>query len=584
MVDPYRMVFVNLIASCVVLIGTIFYRYIYPKKKINLFILLLVISILPIISIFRVGTYESGDFNIHIYRIISFYDSLKEGTLMPSWAGELNATYGNPLFIFNYSLPYYIVSFFHFIGLSFISSMKIYLGLSLYLSGVFMYLWIKKLILSNLAAFTAAIFYLFNPYHLISVHFRATLGESTIFTLAPLLLLFITLFTKEEKLIYLILTALMCQLLFFAHPMVALTIFGVSILFLFSMLSIKKRLKNTLFLITALIFGAVISMYAWLPFILFSSYMPPVPGGITWQFDSISQLLYSPWRFGFLFQGHQGELSYLIGYTQVFVVIISVILLLRNKFPKKIKVNLIFWLLIVFAVLFFMTSFSKVIWEKFPFLMMLESNRLLLPIGFSTSVIAGYLAFYFSKKNKGEIFIYALLFITTAYTILNWGHRRVIPETNDSILRKNVWISTVTEGTTAYFLNNKWADINHFWFTKIPRQHLQIMKGEARIVEIKRTSTSHKYLVHAKTSLVIQENTLYYPGWSLKSNSDFISIYPGKKGVINARLPKGEQKVELYYQDIPLYALSKAISALAFLSLLFLIISYYLRHFFFPAT
>src|ERR1035437_9480349 len=145
MTDPIRMFFINIIASALVLAGTFVYRFIYPKKKINLFALLLIISILPIISILRVGTYESGDFNIHIYRIMSFYDSLMEGHIMPSWAGELNATYGNPLFIFNYSLPYYVISFFHFIGISFISSMKIYLGLTLYLSGIFMYLWVREL-------------------------------------------------------------------------------------------------------------------------------------------------------------------------------------------------------------------------------------------------------------------------------------------------------------------------------------------------------------------------------------------------------------------------------------------------------
>ena len=192
MIDPYKMVFVNVIASSLVLLGIITYRFVYPKKKINLFIFLLFISILPIISIFRAGDYESGDFNIHIYRIMAFYDSLLEGNFMPSWAGELNATYGNPLFIFNYSLPYYIISFFHFIGITFISSMKIYLGLTLYLSGIFMYLWVRELTGNKLAAFTSAIFYIFSPYHLIDVHFRATLGESTIIMLAPIQLYFLT--------------------------------------------------------------------------------------------------------------------------------------------------------------------------------------------------------------------------------------------------------------------------------------------------------------------------------------------------------------------------------------------------------
>jgi len=577
--DPFRMVFVNIIASVLVLTGTLVYRFVYPKKKINLFAMLLIISILPIISIFRAGDYESGDFNIHIYRIMAFYDSLMEGHLMPSWAGELNATYGNPLFIFNYSLPYYAVSFFHLLGVSFISSMKIYLGLSLYLSGIFMYLFMHKLTNNKLAAFAGAIFFIFNPYHLIDVHFRATLGESTIFTLAPLLLLFITMYIKEKKLIHLALITLTCQLLFLAHPMVAFTIFGVSILFSLYMLSIKKEFKNILLLIFALILGAFTSIYAWFPFILYANYMPPVPGGITWQFDTLNQVLYAPWRFGFLFQGPQGELSYLIGYTQVFVVIISIILLVKNKIPKKQKANFIFWLLAMFTILFFMTPLSRIIWEKFPFLMMLNSNRLLLPIALSTSVIAGYLTAYLTKTEKNKKFIYALIFITIAYTILNWGHRRVIPEINDSTLRNNVWSSTITEGTTAYFLNNKWADINNFWFTKLPDKHLEILNGKATVNEIKRTSTQHYYLVDAKTPLTIQENTLYYPGWSLKSNDKNINIYPGKKGVITSTLPQGIQKVELTYFDMPSYAIAKIISLVSLFSLFFIIIFYCLLTF-----
>ena len=235
MLDPYRMVFINIIASLFLICGVLFYKYIYPKKKINLFVLLLLISILPVISIFRAGTYESGDFSLHIVRIMPFFDSLKEGILMPSWAAEANATYGNPLFIFNYSLPYYLVSFLHLIGISFISSMKIYLGLTLYFSGIFMYLWIKELTGNKLAAFTSAIFYVFNPFHLIDVHLRATLGESTIFLLIPLLFLFITKYSKKSKFIYLIWIILFTDLLFLAHPLLASIFFGIGFIYILFM-------------------------------------------------------------------------------------------------------------------------------------------------------------------------------------------------------------------------------------------------------------------------------------------------------------------------------------------------------------
>ena len=578
MMDPYRMVFVNVIVSCLVLMGTLVYRFIYPKKKINLFILLLIISSLPIMSILRPGDYESGDFNIHIYRIISFYDSLSEGNLMPSWAGELNATYGNPLFIFNYSLPYYFVSFFHWIGFSFISSMKTYLGLSFYLSGIFMFLWIKKLTDNRLAAFTSSIFYLFNPYHLIDVHFRATLGESTIFTLVPLLLYFVTVYLKERKLIYLICTGLVSQLLFLSHPMVAGVFIVISALFAFSMANIKKGFNRIFFVVISLTIGAIGSIYSWFSFILYSPYMFPNPIVSVFQ-DTFSGLLYSPWRYGFLFQGPKGEIAYIIGYAQIFAIVIAILLLFKKYVSKKLIPPYIYWLFIFFTILFFMSPYSKMIWASLPFLSMLQSNRLLLPIALCTSILAGYIVISFPNTKKRKTLIYILLLITIGYTILNWGHRRVIPEITDNILMKNVGSSTLTEGTTAYFLNNKWADINNFWFAIPPKSHLEVMKGKASVIQIKRNSVKHEYVINAATPITIKENTLYYPGWNLKVNNKNADIYPGKRGVIYANLPRGLLLVKLGYEDIPMYKFSKDLSVAIF-AVLFIALFIQIRRFF----
>src|SRR5438270_5354333 len=88
MPGTYRMVIVSGIACAVLVLGLFIYYYIYPKKKPNLLILLLLISILPLLSILRYGAYESGDFNLHIYRAMSFFDNLKNGVLFPSWAGD----------------------------------------------------------------------------------------------------------------------------------------------------------------------------------------------------------------------------------------------------------------------------------------------------------------------------------------------------------------------------------------------------------------------------------------------------------------------------------------------------------------
>lgn len=576
MSDPIRTVFISGAASLLFLLSLLFYVYVFPKKKVKLFVVLLLLSLLPLLSLLRPGTYESGDFNIHIYRIMSFYDSLKEGILMPSWAAELNATYGNPLFIFNYSLPYYAISFFHFIGLSFISSMKLYLGIMFYLSGIFMFIWIKTLTKNDLAAFSAAIFYLFNPYHLIDVHFRATLGESTVFTIAPLVFYFITTYFKTRRLIHLLLISLSILLLTLAHPLLSIAILGLIIPYTFIMSIVLKTKKLLFYSLIAIFVGAAGSIYLWVPFILFAPYMYPRPGGDL-IFNPFSQLFFSPWRYGFLFQGPYGELALMIGYSQIIIVLGTIFILIKKKVQFKIKIVYFIWLILFLFLLFIMHPASKFIWNQFPiFWMFIPTGRLLLPVAICTSVLAGYFALVFATTKKKNFLIYIFLFLTIGSTILNWGHRRVIPEITDVQLRTDVWKSTVTEGLTAYFLNNKWADKDNFWFTKKPEVPLEIIKGKAEVKPLERTSIRHTYVINANTRVTIKENTLYYPGWKLVSNNKDVEIFPGKRGVIHTNLSPGLQYLELTYEDVFIYKLSKIVSATIFVTLLGAIIIIFL--------
>lgn len=564
MLDPYRMIVINVLTSSLTLFGVLFYLYVYPKKKLNLLALLVLVSILPIISIFRQGTYESGDFNIHIYRIMSFYDSLREGILMPSWAGELNATYGNPLFIFNYPLPYYGVSFFHIIGFSFISSMKIYLGLTFLFSGIFMYLWIKKLLHNDLAAFASGIFYLFSPYHLIDVHFRATLGESTIFALVPLQFFFFTQYFQEKKILSLVFTSICTALLFLAHPLLAIVFLGIEVLFILFFCFRNKDFKSFLLSMIALISGTIATMYVWASFFIYSPYtfkLTSQQGQENPLFYPFNQILYSPWRYGLLFQGHHGELALIIGYTQIFVLVVSMLLVLVKKVPKKILEQYVFWIFVCLSVIFAMHPISGFLWKyihRFGEMLTLY-GRLSLALSFCTSIIAGYFILVLLQFKRRNIYISLLLTLTIGLTILNWGHRRVIPEINDDILRKNVWKSTIAEGKTAYFLNTKWADTDNFWFSELPKQHLEIIQGKGKVRELKRTSTTRQYIVNADTAITVKENTLYFPGWSLKSNDNKIAIYPGKRGVIQTTLSKGFHYVEVVYEDLPIYKALKKI-------------------------
>lgn len=556
MIEPYRMVVVNLIASLLIFGEVLFYRFIFPKKKVNLFVLLLIISILPIVSVFRLGDYESGDFNIHIYRMMAFFDSLKEGIIIPSWAGQLNATYGNPLFLFNYSLPYYLICGLHFLGISFITATKLYLGFTLYASGICMYLLAKEIFKNKLAAFSVAIFYAFAPYHLIDVHFRATLGESTIFLIAPLILLFLIKFRKANKFVYFVSISLLTYLLFLAHPLLAGVFIGIFFSFVLFNYLLNKNFKLLLLSISSMMLGVMIALHVWLPFIIYSPYTYHFPPVTNVGFYPFYLLFFSPWRFGFLFQGPKGELATIIGYVQLFVLLTSAVLVVLRKFKKTELQQIGFWLILFMITLFLMSPFlSNALWIHFQSIgsMLTQYSRLSVALSFFISIIAGYFVLHLIKNGK---LIYLLLILVIGSTILNWGQRRVIPEITDAVLQKNVPYSTLTEGPS-YYVDTKWADPKQFWFSQIPKQHLEILAGVGKITELKRSTTKHSYKVDAQTNLQLKENTLYFPGWQATCNNKPIVIKPGERGVITFFLLKGNCSLNIFYQDLPIVAAAK---------------------------
>jgi len=588
-IDPYRMVVVNIISSLLLFGGILFYKFIYPKKKINLFILLILISILPVISIFRQGTYESGDFNIHIYRSMAFYDVLMDGQIIPSWPKDLNGTYGYPLFIFNYNFPYYIISLFHYLGFSFVLSMKLFLGLAYILSGAFMFLWSKNEFKNNITAFTASIFYLFAPYHLVDLHFRVSIGEITVFALLPLLFFCIKKFLDNREKIILLYIGLIYSLIILSHAGIGLFSLIIIIPYILYHIYVKQtsnrkinrhQLMFSLFI--SIVLGLTISSYIFLPYLLFAKYTyANLLTSSTVSFVPIQDLLFSYWRMGFLFQGPKGELSFLIGYTQIFILCMMSLIYFK-KFYNRSKINSeILWLVIAFIIIFLITPFSYQIWKTFSFLNVIQfSYRLLLLLTICISMLAGYYALYLSKKTW---LIYFLLALTIGYTMLNWGNRRVIPTIDDNVLRNNLAKSTIEGEGFCCAGSTIWTDIKHPWIGETPQKHLEITKGEAQWKEISRTSIKHEYILFAKTPITVKENTLYFPGWIVKDNQNKIDVYysiNNPRGVIKFNLSPGLHFIQVEYKDIPPFLLSKFVSIPGIIIVLIIIIFHNAKHLF----
>lgn len=563
MIDPYRMVVINITACLIIGVGLIIFKKLFPKKKINYFILLILISILPLISVLRKGTYESGDLTLHSIFLRSFYENLLQGNLIPQWTGYLCGGYGCPNHIFEYPLPFYISSIFHFFGFSYINSIKMLLAFSFIGSGITMYIWMKSQY-SKLSGFTAAIFYLFAPFHLSETHFRISVGMILSFVWIPLVFYFTKKSIDKPEIKYIIVNAFCLSFLVMSHPNIALSVIPVltGYTLIYSIKKSKIYFENLLMLGASLFLSFLYSSFYILPVMTEVKYTWSYLTQSTNDFKPFWDHFFTPSLFGLLFQGPNGEFYPLMGYAHIAAIFIAIIFLAKNIFSDIDKKVTYYYLLCFFVMFFMLQSISQPVWNNVPLLnTFILPWRLLIPIAFITSVIAGLII---TKINNKKIVILIIVF-TIGSTILNWGNRRAIPEDPSAY-------ETHYSMYTRFYDKNDPVSVNSAKkmlpnadkiVLKRPISSLEVLNGSAKYKELERSFTKHSYIIYAKTNVKIRENTFYFPGWTIYANEKEIPLKfrdQNNYGIITFELPKGLHIVELKFLDTEVRFYSKLIS------------------------
>lgn len=172
------------------------------------------------------------------------------------------------------------------------------------------------------------------------------------------------------------------------------------------------------------------------------------------------------------------------------------------------------------------------------------------------------------KIFNGRKFYILLCFITIAYTILNWGNRKIITEINDKMLAKQSIVSERPGGVDV--ISPIWIDPYKPWIGKVPKKHIEIISGTAEIIEVSRSITKHEYVIYSTIKTYLKENTSYFPGWRILLNNKEVPInYHNKEypGVITFNLDKGLYKADIVFTDTPIRKYSKWISLASFFTM-----------------
>ncbi len=537
-------------------------------KKVS-FICLLVLSLIPLGGLAHSGLPVTHDGQDHVARIANFYQNLQEGNGIPRWAPNLNWGYGHPILMFLYPLPSYTTSAIHFLGFSFVDSVKIFFALAFILSGLVMYIWLKEFLFKG-GAFIGAMLYVFAPYRFIDLYVRGAIGEHAAFIFPPLVLYFLFKLSKKQSYLYILGGALSLAGLILAHNAISLMFIPVIILYAtFLIWNSKKRkvlILNSLFLI---LFGFILSAFFWMPALMEGKYTLRdivTQGSVNDRFVSFQQLLDGPWSYG-----GTGQFSVQVGLLHWFFIVVSIPLLFMLKKKRDRNWILLFAsLLLFFFTLFLMTPYSQLLWEKVTTLQKFQFPWRFLSLSVFLSAVIGAIVIHESSGHKAlksssqRLGILVLLIVAILFLNKDYWHAKDYLQKPESFYT-GIYDSTTDTGESAPIWSVRFME-------KRPSAHLEIIDGRAKIAEKERTSTLRRYSIDAASNVKLKENTLYFPGWKVLVDGKEVAVEfqnQNHRGLMTFFVDKGKHDVTTKFEETKLRLIADSISAVGLFLLVF---------------
>ncbi len=537
------------------------------KKKYLLPILLIFLSVLPLIPLLHPGMFAADDSQSHVARLVSFYQSLSEGNIIPRWAGNLNMGFGHPILMFLYPLSNYLGSFWHFLGFSYIDSVKLVFGMTFVLSGLFMYFFINELFGKKIALLTA-ILYLFAPYHFVDFYVRAALGEHLAFMTMPLVLWSFTKLIKYDNTLYIVLASLSLFLLILSHNAIALMFLPFFFLYLIIAVLFLNRKSYVLYRVFAsLLLGFGLSAYFWLPAYVEGKYtLRDVLTNKEYisRFPALLDFFYSPWNL------RSGSfLSKEVGWAQWIAVFSGLVYLAKSK-----KKDFVFWF-ISLAEIFFWISFillntiSLPVWKMLTILQKFQFPWRFLSLSVLSSSLLSVSIILLLKKKWQTALIIILSFLAIVSTVAFWQPRGYLKENDQYFISDYKGTTDTGESSPIWSIRG---------MEQKAKASIELIGGEGEVISEKRTTTKHYYKINAKNTIQLLDNTVYFPGWEVVADGKLIPIeYQdlNHMGLITFRVPPGIYEVVVQFKETKLRTFADLLSLTALLALIGILLMYF---------
>jgi hypothetical protein len=537
-----------------------------------IFLFCLIGTLLTLPSFFS-DFYSGHNVSTHLLWSRHFAEQLWNGDPYPRWLMNMNDGLGSPAFYFYFPLPYFITSIFHAPFLHLGADGWLQLGLScaaaLSLSGVSCYVWLRTTVGQSAAALGALV-YMLLPYHLlVDLYYRFAFTEFWTFVFMPLCLFFADRIRRNER-FGVTGGAISYALLFLTHLPTVLIFSPFLLCYLFATGQPGKRTGPLLRLSCALVLGAGLSVFYWVPAIL------------TQDNVSFVEMHRGEFYFGnnFLFSSIKAHPKHLeleeylsfVSFSTLFTTVIGLVSWAIASNNQASRQKTAFWGVIVVCSFLMMTEVSSWLWHILPLL-----NRIQFPYRFNvllTLAASTLVAFALSSLSTSKmgipgrawIVLICGFFLSQFFVIGITVYKRATDhwdaETQQVITQELAMRPEVPE-----YLPH-WANTELFPVTSKHDQirdfpEIKILEGEG-IASVLSWKVKRIVLqINAISSLSLTIRHLYYPGWvaDINPTGPRPRVFPSvNEGFLSVTAPAGSHRVVLTLKPGPTENLSYAIT------------------------
>ncbi len=514
-------------------------------------------SILGMKALIHPGLFTAHDIWHQVVRLYYYYQGISDGQIPPVWIGQLANSFGYPLFLFSYHLPWIIGIPFLEIGFDIPNTLKILFFLSFLTSGFSMYFFAKNLLENKLAASLSAILYLWLPYHFLVTFVSASIGVAFVFTFLPLVFLGINLL-KQGKRAGILMLSIGLSGIILSHIMHLVFLSPIILIFFFWGFQYTQRKIHFLKEISiGIILGVLISSFYLIPAVYYNNFTRVHQETGFYElykrnFVNFSQLVYSKWGYSpIVNNAKNGEISFQLGIVQWISILGLISLVFLRKLNKKHQALSLYLLFGFIVSIFLMLDLSGFIWKFLVRLVAIDYPfRLLLPASFIASIAAGIIVVNINSKLQKIVFVFLILVVL--YT--NRNHINVNQYTNFPI---STYLNIETEITTNTF--------NEYLPIKADGKLLNKPWNEVVGENMSALNTIHKTNLLSFNLNVTKEGSasagqFNFPGQALYLDSKPYKFDADKEGRINFNAPKGNYTVTIKYQETFLMKISKLLT------------------------